>query len=175
MLERLPVLRVACVLGRAWNLAYLGREAEALALLEGEVRVLARQGWMGPALSGATLRYQRALLALRLGRRDLWRQVRRDARWLERRGLGWAAGLGAALRVGLARADRRPAAMPSLERAEELLAAAGMELHRAAARWRRGDWLGGERGAVLRGEAEAWLRAEGVAEPARLVATLMPG
>jgi hypothetical protein len=45
----------------------------------------------------------------------------------------------------------------------------------AAARRRYGQLLGGTEGAALVAAADTWLRAAGVADPARLTAVLAPG
>jgi type II secretory pathway predicted ATPase ExeA len=50
-----------------------------------------------------------------------------------------------------------------------------MAMHAAAARWRLGERTGGDTGRKLRAEADAWLRHERVAAPARLVEMLAPG
>ena len=48
-------------------------------------------------------------------------------------------------------------------------------LYLGFARRRLGELLGGDEGASLIAEADAFLRAGGALDPARLVATLMPG
>lgn len=79
--------------------------------------------------------------------------------------------------VAAARGDRADA-LASLDRYEAAVEKApGMEglARRAAAKWRKGELLGGDEGARLVREAEATLRAEGVVNPARWVAWAAPG
>ena len=52
---------------------------------------------------------------------------------------------------------------------------AGLELHRAAAQWQLGRLLGGEEGRLLVDEAGAWMRAQAIADPARMCDVLAPG
>lgn len=53
--------------------------------------------------------------------------------------------------------------------------AAEMRLHAAAARWRVGKMVGGEKGRSLWVASEATLAAEGVADPAKYAAMIAPG
>jgi hypothetical protein len=50
-----------------------------------------------------------------------------------------------------------------------------MELFAATARRRAGQWLGGGHGAAQAGEAERWMRAQGVVSPDRMTAMMAPG
>jgi hypothetical protein len=50
-----------------------------------------------------------------------------------------------------------------------------MRLHAASARWELGRILAGDEGAVLVADAERTLRAEGVRDPAALIATVTGG
>lgn len=52
---------------------------------------------------------------------------------------------------------------------------AHMELHGAAARARLGALVSGDEGRVLLQQARSWMSAEGIADPPRLVAMLLPG
>src|SRR5262249_49791361 len=67
-----------------------------------------------------------------------------------------------------------PAARP-LRRAAEGLASADMALYGAAARYRLGRLLGGDEGRALTDGADAWMRAEGIVRPDRMVDMLAPG
>ena len=87
----------------------------------------------------------------------------------------WAIPLARLLTAGLAGlAGRVDEAVAALAAAEPELEAAGMELHLAVARRRRGELLG-DAGAELVAQADAWLTAQGVANPARLAALFVPG
>jgi hypothetical protein len=48
-------------------------------------------------------------------------------------------------------------------------------LHAAAARWRLGEVAGGDEGGVAREEAEGFMRAQGIENPAGMVNMLAPG
>ncbi len=71
--------------------------------------------------------------------------------------------------------DDRPRATARLQAAERELEALGMALHAAATRRRLGEFAGGERGADLVAAADAWMTAQGVRNPTRLVGMLLPG
>jgi len=70
---------------------------------------------------------------------------------------------------------KREQAAATLERAEHAALAAGMLLHTAVARRSRGVLMGGDAGRELIAAGEAALRAEGIANPARLAAVVSPG
>jgi hypothetical protein len=52
---------------------------------------------------------------------------------------------------------------------------AGMQLYAAASRRCLGKMLGGDEGRALIDAADAWMREEGIAAPARVTAVLAPG
>jgi hypothetical protein len=106
----------------------------------------------------------------------LLREATRYARAMERHGLAWADGLALLLRAGAAALRGRPAnAVAALGRAEARLAEADMAVHAAAARWRRGQLLGGQQGRALVAEAEARIARLGARNPRRIVALNAPG
>jgi eukaryotic-like serine/threonine-protein kinase len=72
-----------------------------------------------------------------------------------------------------ARGDADPIA--AWARAEQALLAADCKHYAAAAKRRRGVLTGGDEGAALVAEAEAWLAAEGGRDPVRLAAMMAPG
>jgi hypothetical protein len=156
-----------------------GRAAAALAaralpsLLRGRLEV--------PLLAGQ-LRYFRGLAALALSREvraaaPLLRALAaRDARALTRPDLAWARPLAASLKGAIA-ADRGALteAARHLEAAARDLEASGLFLYAAAARRRLGQLVGGDRGASLVAEADAWMAARGVRCPPRITAMLAGG
>ena len=101
----------------------------------------------------------------------------RSARRLGRVDRPIAAALAALLEAGIGVARRAPEAriLEVLDRAVHLFAALGAEHYVAAARRRRGELEGGERGRALVAEADAWFVAEGARAPDRLAAMLAPG
>jgi hypothetical protein len=60
---------------------------------------------------------------------------------------------------------------------DRVIAAAGDEmlLHVAAARHRKGELLGGDAGRALVADVEAWMRSEGIVDPARMTSVFLPG
>jgi len=109
-------------------------------------------------------------------REGLVAEVRRDVRRLSReRNTAWPA-LARLLEAGLAAlsGDRESVARLCFE-AERGLQAADMMLHANIAARRRGVLIGGDLGTKLVADADQWMVAHGVAEPARLSAVYAPG
>jgi hypothetical protein len=100
----------------------------------------------------------------------------RDARRIERERAHWGDGLARMLRAGVAatRGDRATA-LALVSAAERSLHAADMELYAAAARRRRGEVLGGNEGQTLVESADLWMGEEGIRNPERMTAMLIPG
>lgn len=123
----------------------------------------------------------RCALARALGcaageREDLVREAERDARRMLKEDQPWSTPLARLLEAGASTLRGDPdTARARLVEAIAGLTDAGMELYATAARWRLGQVEGGEAGRSARAEAEAWLRREGVASPARFVGMLVPG
>jgi hypothetical protein len=61
-----------------------------------------------------------------------------------------------------------------LDAAEQALVAVEMRLHAACVRWRRARLVGGDEGARLRADAEAYFRSQGFVRIEPMVATLAP-
>lgn len=123
------------------------------------------------------LRARCALAAAAAGGGErLLRQATSDAARLERFGFAAAHALALLTRAGVCavRGDRS-GAEARLGAADDAFRAADMGLHAALARRRRGEVLGGEEGRALVAEAETWMTAEGVKNPARMSAALAPG
>ena len=66
-------------------------------------------------------------------------------------------------------------AVNTLRQAIDLCDAAGVDLFAAAARHRLGRLLDGDEGRALVVQAETWMRAQSVREPARMAACMVPG
>jgi hypothetical protein len=165
--------------GRAQIAFYQGAGAAELAALAPGLRAMARSLVRHVASlrqSGLWLRGRLALAAADAGDRAALRDAARAARRLEREGAVQPAAMAELLRAGVAHlAGNR-------ERAAELLRDAVHTAERAellviahCARRVRGCLLGGERGAAMVAEADAWLGKAGVAAPARLVRVVLPG
>ncbi len=106
----------------------------------------------------------------------LVRRAERDATSIERQRARWGAALAGLVRAAVA-ATRglRNAAIDLTTSAEDEFRALEMAQFAAAARYRRGQLLGIEQGRRLVEEAEAWMRAEGIANPAHMTGMLAPG
>jgi hypothetical protein len=107
---------------------------------------------------------------------SLLRVAASDARRIERERVPWAVPLAGLVRAALAagRGQSERAAL-RLEAALTAFQDADMHLFAAAARYRLGEVIGGERGQELQAEASASMRKQGIANPAGVVATLAPG
>jgi len=104
------------------------------------------------------------------------RAAARLARRLRRRGPGYAITMGELLQAGVAaRTGDLDAAGERLVEAEKAAASADMTLHGAAARWRRGQLIGGDEGEALVAGARATMEERGVARPERMIEVIAPG
>jgi hypothetical protein len=107
---------------------------------------------------------------------QLVRSAERDARVTERAGMPAADGIALLTRAAVAVLRNRLAqAVDLLLAAEACFAAVDMVPHAVAARRRRGQLLGGHAGQELVLTADAVLAAQGVRNPARITAMLVPG
>jgi len=104
------------------------------------------------------------------------RTAEHDAAALEREGMPPAAPLAAVIRAAVQhqRGDGE-GAVRWLRQAAAGFDVASMALHAQAARRRLGELLGGDAGRTLVEDADAWMSAGAVADPARLAAMLVPG
>jgi len=125
------------------------------------------------------LRGRSALATFAAGRKDtsLLARTRRDAAAVARIRMPWATPMAKLLRAGVAVAARE-----SDERAVALLRAAlagfeaaEMGLYAAATRRSLGGLTGGDAGTALVREADEWMAARTVKNPARMTAMLAPG
>jgi serine/threonine protein kinase len=100
----------------------------------------------------------------------------RDARRIESEGAPWGQALAKLVRSGIA-ASRRDLdqAVRLLASAEEQLTRLDMALYAAAARRRRGELIGGDEGAALVADADAWMASQAIRNPARMADMLAPG
>jgi hypothetical protein len=109
-------------------------------------------------------------------RRLLLSSAERDARRIEREGAVWGNGLSFAVRAGVAwKRQKREEAHSFLIAAENAFETAEMGLHAAVARRCRGELLGGEPGELLLRAADRWLADQGVRNPERYAAMILPG
>ena len=108
-------------------------------------------------------------------RASLLRAAARDRLALARTGTVIGHALADSICAGLAsvRGDV-DLALPALDRAERGFEAVGMGLHAAAARWQGGTMRGGDEGTARARDAEEWMRARGVVDPARMAGLVVP-
>ena len=107
------------------------------------------------------------------GDRALLESVERDATAIEKAKVPWALPFAHSLRAGVAsvRGDKAQAA-DLLDRAVRGFEKSEMMLYARAASYRRGEILGAP---DLIEASESWMREQGVKNPARMLAMLMPG
>jgi eukaryotic-like serine/threonine-protein kinase len=104
------------------------------------------------------------------------RAAERLAAGMQRRGPSYAVATAQLIRAGVAARRGQPeAALELLGQAETGFAAASMGMHLRAARWRRGQLLGGAEGAALIAGVGAELEAQSVANPERMANLFAPG
>ena len=99
-----------------------------------------------------------------------------DARRLEREATPWSQAAARLVRASLAwnRGDDAGAG-DLLTDAAGRFDAISMPVCAAAARRRLGVLVGGDRGATLVGEADAWMRSQEIRQPARMTEVYAPG
>lgn len=100
----------------------------------------------------------------------------KDARKILKEGNPFTGGLARMLLAGVEAMRQRPEeAVVQLRGAITDFTGAGMPMHVAVSRMRLGALLGGDEGARLSGEADAWMQLEGVVDPPRFADMLAPG
>jgi hypothetical protein len=171
------------------HFALMGRLAIHFYRGEGQAAWEAVQGQWRPNERSLLTRLQRCRIdllqsrarsALLLARnspdRRRWlRLAERDARKLEREDADWSPAFAWLVRGGVAliRGDA-PAAAKLLADAEARFEATEMYLLAAAIRRRRAELIGGDRGLELSHQADEWMAAQGIKNPARMAAMIVP-
>ncbi len=163
---------------------YAGDPAAAAAVLSDRRKQLKRSLLLHMALIRCEYRHLegRVDLALAAGEPDpaardrLLARVRKRARALARESLPLAQMFGALLAAGIAAvSDRADEAERLLREVVARLDETGTRLFAAAARRQLGVILGGDDGDALVRQADAWMAEEGISQPARMAAMLVPG
>jgi len=99
----------------------------------------------------------------------------RCIRKIRRIRIGWAPAVADALDALLCLVDGRPQeAIQKFRSAEQQLSDAELRLYARSCQYHLGGLLGGEAGRELRTRAIAWMRAEGIRNPAHMVAGVLP-
>jgi serine/threonine protein kinase/tetratricopeptide (TPR) repeat protein len=100
----------------------------------------------------------------------------RDADRIGRQKLELTRPVSRLLEAGVASLEgRTDRALQALGEAIDGFEKLDMALHAAAARWRRGQLLGGDEGRSLEATAESYMRSQTIKKPDRIVAMLAPG
>jgi hypothetical protein len=169
------------LLARTNALLYADRARDALSLVTTRWPALRRSllpfAIQSVRINALHARGRCAIAMAREGGRDLLRDAAAAARRLERERIAHATGYAKLLRAGIAMAlEESPDRAASLLReAIASFAAVDMALYSAAARRRLGVLLGGDEGRGLVRDADAWMTAESITDPARMTAMLAPG
>ncbi len=151
---------------------YEGDAATAWVRLDGVWTELEGSGLMRMQFVRIESLFLRARAALAADQLD---EAERCARAIEKERRPWSDALAAVLRAGIARRHGDDdAAAAGLALAIERCDAAQMRHLAAAARWRLGQLLGGERGAEELRAAASWFATQQVGNAERLVALLAP-
>jgi serine/threonine protein kinase/tetratricopeptide (TPR) repeat protein len=109
-------------------------------------------------------------------RRDWLKAAERDIARIEKEKVPWATALAALIRAGAATVRGSMAEARALVvAAETALDAAQMGLHKAVARRRYGQIVGGEQGRAAVAEADSAMAALGIRAPAKIAAMCAPG
>lgn len=154
-------------------LIYQGRVLEAWQLFSESRGKIERSGLLRMDLF-MTMWHSLCAFLLLAASRPLQLAEREVAR-LARRRCAFAGPLAMLYRaVLLRRQGRLQEASAILDEAELGFAACDMSLHAACARYRRGTWLGGAEGSALLRDAAAWMTAQGIRNPERMAAMIVP-
>jgi hypothetical protein len=101
-------------------------------------------------------------------------QAERDARAIERESTAWGNALALLIHAAVAATRGHSDAADRFQTAADHLQGCSMHLHALAARYRRGQLLGGDRGNTLVREAEDAMQREAIRRPDRFVPMLAP-
>jgi len=159
---------------------YAGRADEGWERLESEWTKTRRSSAFRFQIIRLELRHLRARLAVAAAAGPAapgrLQTAAAEARAIEREAMAWADPLAMLIRAALAAQRGAPAeAVSVLEAAERRFEAADMAPSAAAARRRRGQLLGGEKGRALIASADAAIAAMGARRPDRIADVLAPG
>lgn len=104
------------------------------------------------------------------------KQAEADAQRIEKEHMEWCQGIPEVIRAGIAACEgRRDDAIRLLTDAETNFQNANMWLHSTAARYRRGQLLGGSKGKTLMESARVWMNEQEIKSPEHTVDMLIPG
>ena len=161
---------------------YLGDGEAAFRGVEQQWRALEGSLLLMVQLTKLEALHLRARAALMLAtqrpsrRKAMLKSALADAAKIEKEEMPWSSPLAALLRAGAASIDGEKArALLLLQEAITGLDSADMALYAAAARYHRGNLLGGDEGQRIAAAADQWLAQQGVVNRPRMVGMLAPG
>jgi len=161
---------------------YEGHAREALTRLDERIVAMRRALLLRIAtvrIWAAEMHGRSALAVARMDPPDrarLLRQVDADARAILRERAAWASPVARLLQAGVASLrGRKDKAIALLREAIYGFEAADMALHATAARRRLGVLIGGDEGASLLSQTDAWMREQQVANSDALTSMVAPG
>jgi hypothetical protein len=169
------------LMGRIQIALYQGDGAKAWRIVTSEWPALERSLFLRVQTVRLFMRDLRARSALSAAReaadpRPFLRAAGRDARRIEREDTSWSQPLAERIQAALASAGgQQQQAAQILERAIAGFDAADMHLFAAAARWRRGQLLGGDQGRSLIDQADLWMQQQKISNGRRMTDLYMPG
>lgn len=166
---------VLAIEARVMIFLYRGQAQRACELLAEHERALLRSGPLRMELFATIFRSLRGIVAVAAGKPP--RCAEREVRALLRHDRCRAAApMAALIRALLSRRQGQVAeSIRQLQDAAEKFSAREMSLHAACARYRLGQWLGGDPGAKLQSEAAAWMAEQKIRRPQRMAEALVPG
>lgn len=156
---------------------YEGRGADALARFDQRWPAM-RRSFLPWRIQSIRIycRWMHGRAALAAGVRGAAEMATRDAARIEREAMPWSDPLGKLLRAGAAaRSGEKDRAVELARVAAVGFEGADMLLHAAAARRMLGVALGGDEGRAQRDQADAWMTAQSIKNPARMAAAYAPG
>ncbi len=171
------------ILGEAQRSAYAPMSPRSEEALDSQIAVVERSLLTRCEFLICHARHAAATALIARARREDWsprsklvRAARRRARILSRLRRPWVAACAASLRAGLAAAQGDlDTALDELSRCEAGFEGWGMHLYAMAARRCRGRLVGGDEGAELIAEVDAWMHDQGVVRPDRMANAFVAG
>ena len=171
--QHFNVQHIIAMLAEIQACAYEGRGPEALEAARRESAAAHTHGFDRLAVGRIstdylTLNSAFLTIAANPSRTDVLQDAARAIKRLSKESPGWGPAAAAAGRAGMAVVQGdRSAAAAHLERSASIYADLGMTGYASYARRNLGLLVGGDRGRTLVADADAWLRAHGVADPER--------
>jgi hypothetical protein len=159
---------------------YTGEPLDAFRRIEEALPALRRSFLLRVQNTRVETRSMRAFAALRVAaqgteRAEMLAVAEKDASAIASERVGWADPIAMLVRAGITRLrGNDAAAVKGITEATRLFEAQGMALHAASATLWRATIVGGDEGRALDAEAQIYFCAQGVKEPAKVAAIIVP-